>query len=129
MSPQTIEVHGMLSAEMAERIKAEADASLPAPVDFVSLQDYEDAIELLDWVDVVDEDGDVGERYRVKAASEEGMITHVGRAWRERAIASLNDKIDRTLQDERIPTNQQQFLAKMRTLAQGYQEAAEALKV
>lgn len=91
--------------------------------DFVTVEDYADAIKTLGEV----EDDD--DWYGLKLAEAQGLIGPLGRTWREHAIGHLYAKVDASLRDASIPRTELQFLAKMRTLAQGYQEAAEALKV
>ena len=92
-------------------------------VDFVSLQDYENAIDLLRELRLPSEVEFIGLDFGLSI----GAITQVGKAWRERAILSLNDKIDRRLRDSRVPRDQQQFMAMMKKMALGYQEDAQAL--
>lgn len=111
-------------------------------VDFVSLQDYEDAIALLRGDKGFYRDVRYGylvdgefilEMKRefcagfLKDIYDDEQPGPIGKAWLERIIGHLYAKVDRYFREAHIPQDKQQFMAMMKRMAIGYREDAEAL--
>ena len=134
----------MMNAEerldyVLQEVMAKSTETDSSPRDFVSLQDYEDAIRLLTDGTAVDEveiwlkDSHNTQEYgglekRAFPVGDLALVGPYGKEWLQHAATHLKAKVDRYFRDALVPRDQQQFLAMMKTMAHGYQEDAQALK-
>jgi hypothetical protein len=100
---------------------AESEGESTPPVDYRSAEDYEQAIDLLSWVE---DDSDGG---RTHITSHSAEIGAVGKSWRLRAVASLGDKLDRSFRDRMPLRTEQVALAEIKRIALIVKESSEAL--
>lgn len=77
--------------------------------DFITIEDFERTAEI------------------IKIVKARGVLP-IGERWLDHAFEHNIRKVDRYFRDAQTPQDRQQFMAMMKTQAQGYQEGAHALE-